>query len=389
MSAEDLGKKLHAEVEEVGLDEVCFDYDVKGSNTHQTKILNTLRHNDDDHTIAHFGIPALDTMLHCMADVRASSTKLPPTLPVLELMSLVPGGGKTHLLYYLTAIAVLPKPHGGRQSSVVIIDTDGWFSVPRLAEQMKSLLSQHAAHTSDAPPSSPSTRDEILHSALRHVHIFHPHSLESTTATLRSLPTYLFNPTAHHSFDRAIAFIALDSASAFYWQFRADAEDAALPSDTSISPTKSKAYAHPSQAYANLAAALKHASKVLNTPIIYTTRHLGLLKDPASYGPSSRSFRPPLPAPWPSFSTLRLVVHRAAVRKLPVQMSVEEARREAEARQKVVDDGKFECFVDEFGVEETVLQRLRVGGAGFDFRIMGDGVSLRSNVMSPEEAEPS
>ncbi|KJX98862.1 rad51 family DNA repair protein [Zymoseptoria brevis] len=355
MSAENLGRKLLGEVEEVGLDE----------------ILNSLRSNDNETTSTTFGIPPLDTMLKNMSEFRQSNMP-----PVLELISLVSGGGKTHLLYHLTAIAIILKAQGGRQSAVVIIDTDGRFSVPRLAEQVKLLLAQHSAQNpTNASPSPPSDMEETIHAALRHVHIFHPHSLASTTATLRSLPTYLFNPTAHHSFDRAVAFIGLDSASAFYWQYRSEADDAALVPPTGIAGSNKSA-----RAYTDLLSAFRHSSKVLNAPLIFTNRHLGALKDPNSMGPSSRSFRPSLPPPWPNAPTLRLVVHRAAVRKLPVQISVEEAKRESETRQQVVREGKFECFVDEFGVEERVLQRLRVDGAGFDFRITAEGVVLRSEV---------
>lgn len=38
----------------------------------------------------------------------------------------------------------------------------------------------------------------------------------------------IFHPTVYHSFDRAIVFIALDSASAVYWQYRSEVDDATL-----------------------------------------------------------------------------------------------------------------------------------------------------------------
>jgi DNA-repair protein XRCC2 len=361
MSAEDLGKKLLGEVEEVGLDEVGIHFTVpETSDTNTLQILTSLRNGNDGAASTCFGIPPLDAMLQCLADIRSSTTTSPSTPPVLELMSLVPGGGKTQFLYHLTAIAVLTKAQGGRQGAVVILDTDGRFSVPRLAQQITSLLTSNnaAQQTSgEGVPSPSELRDAVL-AALRHVHIFHPHSLASTTATLRSLPAHLFDPSAHHSFDRAIAFIALDSASAFYWQYRSDVDDAALPSapDTEEPSTRAQ------QAYSHFLSSLKHASEVLNAPLFYTARHLGPLKDSSCFGPSSRSFRPSLPPP-----------------------CVEEARRESVARQKAVAEGRFECFVNEFGVEERVLQRLRVGGAGFDVMITEEGVSLRSEVLSDED----
>ena len=50
---------------------------------------------------------------------------------------------------------------------------------------------------------------------------------------------------------------------------------------------------------------------------------------------------------------------------------MEQALREAGDRQKAVDEGKFGCFVNEWGLDEQVL--MKVGG-GFGFRIRGEGV---------------
>jgi DNA-repair protein XRCC2 len=46
--------------------------------------------------------------------------------------------------------------------------------------------------------------------------------------------------------------------------------------------------------------------------------------------------------------------------------------REAAVRQKAVEEGKFECFVNEWGLEERLLRRLN--GGGFGFRIVDDGL---------------
>lgn len=52
-------------------------------------------------------------------------------------------------------------------------------------------------------------------------------------------------------------------------------------------------------------------------------------------------------------------MRRMEVRKLPVGITVEQAQREDEARRKVVEKGKFEVFVNEWGVDEAVLRKLR------------------------------
>lgn len=271
---------------------------------------------------------------------------------------------------HLTAVAVLPRNMGGKQAAVVIIDTDGRFSVPRLAHQIKrqvSLNQKEDITTSEV--------EDIMLLSLKHVHIFSPQSLLSTIATINSLQSYLFNPTRHHSFDRAISFIALDSASTFYWQHRTETDDAILLTSTSTGAIKPTSR---SNGHIQLAASLKNATRTFNTSLIFTSWHNGApLKDPTSnLGPDAQSFRSSLPSPWPNLATLRLIVHRAPVRKLPVEMSVEDALRETESRQKVVEKGKAECFVNEFGVEESVMQILRASGAGFDFYITEGGVEM-------------
>ncbi|KAK4504209.1 hypothetical protein PRZ48_005125 [Zasmidium cellare] len=335
MGAEDLGKRLLAEVEEVGLDE----------------ILNTLRLTDPS-TPSHFSLPPLDNLIQTAIDLKAPTTKTQPTPPIIELLSPSPGSGKTHLLYHLAALAVLPTTHGGRQSTAVIIDADGKFSIPRLVQQMSLLCKTH----------HPQDRESVIATSLKHVHTFHPQSLPSLLATLTSLPTYLFNANRHYSFDRAVGFIALDSAAAFYWQAKCDAEEASLLKDSS-----------PPKGYVQLAGALKNVGRVLNAPVVFSSWNMNSVKKNPSLGPDVRAYRSSLPPPWSTLPTLRLVVRRIPVRKLPVEIGVEEALREGEMRQRVVEQGRFEVLVNEWGLEERAAQRL---GGGFDFRIREDGVQF-------------
>ncbi|KAK4627314.1 hypothetical protein CLAFUW4_04423 [Fulvia fulva] len=337
MSAEDLGRRLLAEVEEIGLDE----------------LLNDLRLRDDG-PISRFDLPPLDSILATIDQARASNGKTAPTTsPIVELMSLRPDVGTSNILYHLTALAVLPRNLGGRQSCVVIIGADNTFSIPRLAQQIKTL-----AFTNRSSDATTNTINDAIHTSLKHIHIFHPQSLPSAIATLNFLQSYLFNATRHSSFDRPVAFIALDSASSFYWQARSDADDAALLANTSETSQRTP------QGYPHLTAALKNASRILHAPIIYTTRYTGS-GPPKSNNSNTgfelgpRSFRPNLPQPWGTLPILRLVVRRMEVRKLPVGITVEQAQREDEARRKVVEKGKFEVFVNEWGVDEAVLRKLR------------------------------
>ncbi|EME46600.1 hypothetical protein DOTSEDRAFT_33187 [Dothistroma septosporum NZE10] len=332
MSAEDLGKKLLAEVEEVGLDE----------------ILNYLRLRDDA-SLSIFGLSALDSMIHVLNVARTSSGRPQPTLPIIELMTLRPDTGTSELLHHLIARSVLSTNLGGHQSCAIVIDADNTFSVSRLTHSIK-----HFAFSNRQPETTSESLNQAIHHSLKHIHIFHPQSLSSTIATLNALPSYLFDAKRHTSFDRPISFIALDSASSFYWQARSSSEDAALLANTS------KTSAMSSEGYTHLAVALKRASRVLHAPILYTTRYIGPRKNHSTgFEMEARSFRPSLPPPWGTMPTVRLMVRRVEVRKLPVGATVEQARREDEARRKVVEKAKFEVFVNEWGIDEGTVRRLQ------------------------------
>jgi DNA-repair protein XRCC2 len=212
--------------------------------------------------------------------------------------------------------------------------------------------------------------------ALKHIHIFHPQSLTTTIATLDALPDYLFNQGRHYSFDREVAFIALDSASAFYWQDRSETENA-----TFLAKTTSSSGSSQSSAYFQLATALKSATKTFNCPAIFTTWYLGPQHRHGD-GPTSRSFRPQIP---PLPANLRLVIHRLPVRKFPAGLSLDGALREAGERQKAVAEARFECFVNEWGLDERLLRRLN--GSNFEFRILNDGLLVEEKKGDKEDQD--
>ncbi|KAM3425080.1 hypothetical protein BST61_g7047 [Cercospora zeina] len=375
MSVEELGRRLLAEVEEVGLDE----------------ILKGLRVQEDDRS-CYFNVPQLDALVQCKLDMKPTASNTATSPPVIELMSRHACSGKTQLLYHLTALAVLPKTLGGRQAAVLYFDLDKHFSVTRLAQQIKRLaLAQSIA------PNSKLSNDkvnEIIFECLRHVHIYHSYSLAKTVNTINGIQTYLFNSSNHHSFDRSIAFIAIDSASAFYWQTRFEIEEAAL-----LSSTSNKSYAEPPRqpvGYTHLAAALHSASRTFSAPIIYTVRDYNPPSKPSfnnsshhqyqltnsAFGSSlldeAYALRPSLPAPFNAlnFATLRLIIRRGIVRKLPIEVTVEDALREEASRRKHTDEGRFECFVNEWGIEEKVMDKLRVKGALFEVFVTGEGIKV-------------
>lgn len=336
-----------------------------------------LRRKEETEFADHFGFRPLDRLVQVVTETRPS--KLIASPPVIELTSIAPGGGKTHLLYHLIAKGVLPHQLGGKQASVVVIATENTFSIPRLAQHIHLQITTQTAQstTEDNEENTQRIKDTLL-TALTHTHFFRPQTLPSLIATLHSLPTYLFNPTAHKSLDRRLAFIALDSASAFYWQARADSEHAAYIASTKDSSNQPRAQsATPSNTtYAGLTSALKKMSSVFECPILLTTQNLAPLPAASTteYGGEVRALRPALPAPLAHIPILRLIVQRVKVRKLPVGISAEEARQEAENRQRVVDEGRFECVVNEWDLDERTLQRMQQVRAGFGFRIRDEGV---------------
>ena len=64
------------------------------------------------------------------------------------------------------------------------------------------------------------------------------------------------------------------------------------------------------------------------------------------------------------------------MRKFPPGIGVEQAQREAEDRQKAVDEAKFECTVNDWGVDERVLRKLQAAGSRFIFQINAQGVVI-------------
>ena len=337
--AADLGKRLLAEVEEVGLDEVGHMLNTQlekdGSELTISQILRTIRFQYDPEP-AHFGIPVLDKILNAAILDKSNPPAVPP---IIEIASQAPGSGTTHIIYLLTATAIVPTDLGGKESCVAIIDTDNTFSVNRLVQQLRLALSH------DSLPSTIAT-------ALSHVHIFRPQSLASLHATLQSLPEYFFKGS-HPSAHRPLSFIALDSLTAFHWQTKAAEEDRAFanqhppgpePSDPA-SPTTNDT------PHLDLPSLLKSTATTLAAPVLLTT-HSVAINTPRSALP-----------------TIRLAASRRAVRKFPPAISAAEALREAGDRQRAVEASHWKVRVADSG---------GLRGTGFDFRITSEGVRVES-----------
>ncbi|KAK8168204.1 hypothetical protein BKA80DRAFT_57179 [Phyllosticta citrichinensis] len=407
MSAEDLGRRLLGEVEEAGLD----------------KVFSSIKARADSGTSSHFGIPPLDHLLgvferHATSpaaqrrapgspskDQRSNTSQhLNTRTPAVELTSLGPGAGKTHLLYLITALAILPEAHSGidlqgHGGTVVFIDTDGCFSVERFVQvtqcHIERCIKQHN-HTTSSDEARPGRQEtsiseteqrSLMHHALDHVHILQPQSHAAVLSTLSQLPSYLFDGSAHKSLHRPLQCIILDSASAFFHPLKAAEEQALLlqpPNNATASrAAAAEATATPpttSEAYASLVRELRSLQHRFQCAVIATTASLSVSKLDAGNAPLP-TLRPLLPPAFTSFATLRLAVTREIVPAFPPAMSVQEAQRERAQRQGVVEQGRVRVSVDGWGADawgreltEGVLG-LRDRGA-WDLRIKKDGVVL-------------
>lgn len=285
--------------------------------------------------------------------------------PVVEISSSSSAAGKSQLLNYLTAIAVLPLDFGGRGASVVFIDSDGRFDADRLRVVAKDIVQKNRRD-------SPGLEIEpSLTAALQHVHIFRPQSSSSLLATLQTLDTYLLDTSRHFSSERPLHAILIDSATAFFWQDKlrdevSRTENIGRPLAELEHEREQKQTFYLADLYSELANELKRLQRRFTCTVIFTTvswagkstphdtLHTGpfdLYASPPS-APNTPSLRPSLPSPWGTFPHLRLVVQRDTVRPFPPGMTARDAERDAPMRHEVVVQGKFSGWVNGWGREE-------------------------------------
>lgn len=343
-----------------------------------------------------------------VADDQALFAPVSRPDPVVEISSSSSAAGKSQLLYYLTAIAVLPSAYdethlGGKGSAVVFIDADGRFDADRLRVVTRGILLQRLREQPETV--KPPDLETILPTSLQHVHVFRPQSSSSLLATFHSLDTYLFDLPRHLSSNRPLHAIIIDSASAFFWQDRlrdefARIEDIGRPVADIEREREQKQSFYISDLYAELVKELKRLQRLFSCAAIFTTTSLtGKSNVPRNteshqssgpfdlYNPPVPStktpvLRPFLPAPWGTFPTLRLVVQRDAVRPFPPSMTVHDAERDAANRHEVVRQGKFSGWVNGWGQEEwprRVVDGIeRLNGGMFAFYVRSQGVDVPS-----------
>ncbi|KAJ6112249.1 hypothetical protein N7523_008310 [Penicillium sp. IBT 18751x] len=316
--------------------------------------------------------------------------------PVVEIASTLSASGKSQLLYYLIALAILPRSFGessirGHEAAVVLIDADDRFDAEVLQIVARGILRE----ANEAQTLPDDELETVISSALQHVHVFRPQSSSALLATLCGLSAYLFDLSCHQSASRPLQMIAIDSVTAFFWQDRLRDEVARTEEIGRLraeidQEREQKQSFYLSDLYSQILTELKRLQGQFGCTVVYTATISGgrptINSSHSAPGPYDRcpsqtpSLRPVLPAPWGIFPTLRLVVHRDLVRSFPPAISAHDARQDASKRQDVVRQGKFSAWVNSWGREEwprRVADSLdALNGGCFSFYVRDTGMKI-------------
>ncbi|KAL4736528.1 hypothetical protein BDV11DRAFT_11463 [Aspergillus similis] len=424
------GGKLLQEVHEEGLDEVLL-FSLSSKLLHDLNVL----HREHSGSKARFGVPPIDELLELFGpssqplhnlsetkedivvgpdgDTPAAENYEPAHLEVpvhpaflsrphtvLEISSTCSAAGKSQIIYYLAALAVLPSKFNGKSlngsnSAVVFIDTDGRFDAERLRTVARGIVLGKLGNTVDSDTEKHGAVEAMIFASLEHIHVFQPQSSLALLATLQSLDAYLLDLSRHASSNRALQAIIIDSATAFLWQDKLQ-DEIARTEDIGRSVAEiererlQRENFHLADIYADLVASLKQLQSKFDCDVIYTATSFGSksTENPSmpygSYNPldtalQTPSFRSPLPSPWGLFPTLRLVLQRKVLRPFPPGVTVQGAERDAPMRQEMVMRGEFLGSVNGWGRDDWPrrrLEELKRRGAQFTFNVGRNGVTL-------------
>jgi DNA-repair protein XRCC2 len=282
---------------------------------------------------------------------------------------------------------VLPLDYAGKRHEVVWLDTDGRFSATRL----QSVLINHLSVK--FPKLSSCESNSICSEALQHVNIFRPQSSSQLVSTLASLPGYLLGSggsggsAAHFSASRSLGLIVLDSATAFYWQDRFEAD---LARFEALGADESAGVRSPAQSSRTLEviAELKKLQKLFDCTILFTstpyvkssirTTFTGtdIITNDGRLLPQEQ----PGVSPWTGFATLSLSVSHERVRQFAAHMSPEDCERDQTNRLAAVAKGHSIVSVD-WSMSDTWASGVRDtmngldGQGSFGIRITSLGIA--------------
>ena len=260
--------------------------------------------------------------------------------PVIELVGASPCSGKTQLLLYIAATALLPATYrgvelGGKEGAVVWLDTAGRLDIIRLRDIMYNYVLGCIRRSNPKPSGldGPSLQ-ELLATSLQHLHIFRPQSSQAFMKTLEVLQIYLFDNRRHISSARRLHVMIIDNISAYHWQDRAE-EDEEQAGDR----WRKNSFIEGNR---NITEALKMLQKVFECMIL--VGNWGL--NPIERNEYGSYLRPHLPAVWNNFVAVRLIVERDKVVKFVPSMSAEEALEDDPRRQEAVQASRFSAWLN-------------------------------------------
>lgn len=280
----------------------------------------------------------------------------------IDITGTRPGSGKTHLLYYIVTIAVLPRSYdgvniNGKETALVVIDCEDRFNVQRLAQ----IIASHISSAESRRHLKESDIDHIVRTSLDHVHLYRPQSIHSAIATIPNISSYLLSRLAHKSGSRPLGSIILDGAGSFLWKSRADEEISRFSDEQT---KRDRPIVDANGLYADLIQRLKTFALQFGCPVLTTSwSHLSLSAETGNV--TTRSMMPPS---WNSFAKLRLEVRRVPIRPFPPMMSLEEILAEKAKRADFARRGEFEVSVLSPSISQT-----------FRFTIREDGVEIKNH----------
>ena len=268
-------------------------------------------------------------------------------LPIIEIVSLRPGSGKTRLLDRVASEALGARDAGGL---VVWIDADGHFEYERFRAAL-------AAVVAEQPGARAADTEVTVTARLQCLHLFQPQSSSAVVAILEGLEGYLLDDSLHFSMAFPLRAIIISGLSAFLWQDRR--ED--LDSDPEHLPPGVATTHVLADRWRAIVTRLKELQKNFGCLIVTSD----ITHSPPMPGPRIQS---QLPTVWNKFVTLRVLVARDPDPKYPPALSIDRALEAYHLQEEGEGVQGFTVWKEEEGVriapagraEPTLCFRFRI-----------------------------
>ncbi|KAF3924903.1 hypothetical protein ABW21_db0206988 [Orbilia brochopaga] len=342
----------------------------------------------------------------------ADADNVPRDRPaIVEISADRPCAGKTHLLYHLACIAVLPTSWNGvslagKDGAVVFIDCDGRFDILRLAAIIEAYVHTRLARAiqfcrnaveeySDSELSdylallltiTDEHVAELAEYVLGHVYVYTPESTPQLLDILAAIPAHL---TASPSHNRPLCSVLIDGISAFYWLDR----QSPLPSTFSSSlpasntppplqqPQKQPNSPSPLQVrYEAITTTLRDLSLRFGASIVLTNTFIATAAMAIAPSSTISADTPAFPRHLPAcytysskFLTARIILSRDIVAPFRMHIELADAHTEREMRLQALRSSGISAWVG--GAGRTV-DGGTAGGRWFWFQITDSGVQI-------------